>query len=147
MQRFFNKYKWILAAWVILWGCNPSSAYASMQTPRYASWNTQKVHLTSAAAAPAYQFRTTSTYRVNMPDFNFTPLADQARGGAPARIRKGGYGTYYGDTDDNEDDPEGPGVGELEDPTPIGSPLILLFMALLYLFIRIPMATRKSAEK
>lgn len=136
MQRFFNKYKWILAAWVILWGCNPSSAYASMQTPQYASWSTQKVHLTSAAAAPAYQFRTTSSYRVNMPDFEFTPLADQARGGVPGRIRKGGW-----------DDPDDNAIGEIDDEAPIGSPLILLFMALLYLFIRIPMATRKSAEK
>ena len=135
MQIIFNKYKWILAAWVILWGCNPSSAFASMQTPHYATWSTQTYSQSYASAvSPDYQIRSTSVYRSNMADFNFTPLADDAHGGAPGSILKGtGTGWNWDDDDDPGDNP----IGQIDDPAPVGSPFILLLMALLYLCGRV----------
>ena len=130
MQIIFNKYKWILAAWIILWGCNPSSTFASMQTPQYTTWSTQTYEQSPVmSVSPSYQFHTTSVYRSGMTDPDFTPLADNVRGGAPGHILRGnGTGWNWGDDDDPGDNP----IGQIDDPAPIGEPLILLLLAALY---------------
>ena len=76
---------------------------------------------------PAYQFQSTSTFAPTTHVTVYTPGSGTPYG-APYRQRKG--------IDDEEEDPGGDGTEIGQIPTPIGSPLILLLMAVLYLFYK-----------
>ena len=135
MQRKLILHRWLLMAWFMLWGCTASFAAVYPQTTQYPQYTsqypqfTQTTHLTTTA--PAYQFRTTSAYRVGATSETFTPLADSPSGGYSPRgvIRKDGWGNMDDDDDDN------PGVG-VKPTVPIGNPLALLLFALLYLYYK-----------
>jgi hypothetical protein len=71
---------------------------------------------------PTYQFRSTSAYTPTMNTTVYTP-GSSTPFGAPTRPRRS-------DIDEEEDDPSGDPTGYID--TPIGEPLVLLLMALLY---------------
>ena len=83
----------------------------------------------ATAQLPTYQFHSTSSYTsvVSQP-LDFTPLADQPVVAYNSRP--------FASSPWDDDDDDGPGdlpTGAVDDPLPIGHPLALLFMALLYI--------------
>ena len=172
MQRPIDLYKWLTAAWLVLWGCVVSPAFAYPQATQSASWgyaptySAKPIHTitpaTSSVSAynssysscisgrrsnspvtardmyPTYNFRSTSSYSSivsNNP--SFTPLADTQGNGPRNVIRRAGW------DDPDDDDP----IGVVPDPTPVGSPLILLALALAYLIVRLRKDFRTLCSK
>ena len=128
MQRKLTIHRWLLMAWFMLGGWLTSSAAVYPQTTNYSQYSSypqysqypQTTQLNTTA--PTYQFRTTSAFmKGTTTTSTFTPLADTPSGSYSPKIRKWGSG-------DPEDEP----VGE----TPLGSPLVLLLFALLFLCYR-----------
>ena len=122
MQRD-NIVKWGLAAWFMLLGCTASYGYTTYQTaPAY----TNVYH---TAVTPSYQFRSTSVYSSSFSNDNstFVPLADDPY--ASPGPRKGPRKSSPWDEDPEEGGNE---IGVVDDPTPIGEPLVLLLLAALY---------------
>ena len=107
--------------WLLL-SCQPIlCAYQPATQP--SAWRTAPT--LSEDIRPAYQFQSTSTFAPTTHVTVYTPGSGTPYG-APYRQRKGDI--------DDEEDPEGSEVGQI--PTPIGSPLILLLMVVLYLFYK-----------
>ena len=133
MQRKNNMYRWILAAWIMLFGCTMSSAFAYNQTKQSASWSNTLSSYESAP--PSYCFRSTSAYTSVVGNTtSFTPLADDPYAGI-AKI--GGMrrdGNPWDLDDPGEDDDP---IGVVADPAPVGTPLVMLLMALAYIGLRI----------
>lgn len=120
MQRRHSTYKWLLAA-CLLWGWITSSTWASSQAMQPAAWTTTP--MMSEDVRPVYDFRSTSTVNPIVGTTSYTATPDFYPGGTKGnRMRKS---DPWGPP---EDDP----IGVLPDPAPIGEPLILLAMALLY---------------
>lgn len=122
MQRD-NIVKWVLAAWFMLLGCTASYGYTTYQTaPAY----TNVYH---TAVTPSYQFRSTSVYSSSFSNDNstFVPLADDPY--ASPGPRKGPRKSSPWDEDPEKGGNE---LGVVDDPTPIGEPLVLLLLAALY---------------
>ena len=112
-------YKWLIALWLLM-SCQPIlCAYQPATQP--SAWRTTPT--LSEDIRPAYQFQSTSTFAPTTHVTVYTPGSGTPYG-APYRQRKG--------IDDEEEDPEGEELGQI--PTPIGSPLVLLLMAVLYIF-------------
>lgn len=117
---------WLFAIWML---CGISTAKATPQVNQPAAWRTTPV--LSTDNYPSYQFRSTSTYAPIVGETSYssttiyTPGSSSPSSSAPHRAKKGGEG--WGEPDDDDS-----GIGNV--PTPIGSPLILLLMAVLYIF-------------
>ncbi len=113
----------------MLWGFSTVDAtpYCSSYAPKSA-YQSSYTQATINNTCPTYTFHTTSVYTSVVEDPNFSPVAvDPYSNNSPrGHIRKGGWG----DPDDNE-------IGVIDDPAPVGSPFILLLMALLYLCGRV----------
>lgn len=163
MKRSFNIYRWFLTAWTILWGSTMSFAVTYPQTTQSASWgrttanrstpvyttsshtissygssgsgvasystgssNNRSSGLTVGGGSPTYHFQSTSVYPLKTTKTTFVPLAD---GTNPSQngIRRGG--NPWDEDPGDEDDP----IGVVPDPTPVGSPLVLLALALVYI--------------
>ena len=117
------KYGLLLAVWLLLWGGLISPVFAYTQVAPPPAWQTTPVM--SEDIRPTYQFRSTSSY---MPT---TGRGSAAPVGAAYSSRPRRSSPW-----DEEGDPSGQGVGNVD--TPIGSPFILLIMALIYIaFIQI----------
>lgn len=112
MKREIKTYKWLLAI-VLLWGCF-STAYAYEPVTQPSSWRTTPTM--SSDVQPNYQFRSTSTYK---PVVGQTPYISRSTYTSGAsRPRRSPW---------DDTDPSGLGVGEVDDPAPIGdAPLILM---------------------
>jgi len=118
-MRGSNKlYRWLFAIWILI-GCE-TAAYAYTQAAPPAAWRTTPT--LSTDMQPTYQFRSTSAYTPTMNTTVYTP-GSSTPFGAPTRPRRS-------DIDEEEDDPSGDPTGYID--TPIGEPLVLLLMALLY---------------
>jgi len=128
MKNRYKIFKWLFVAGIMCGGSHTlSTAYAYNQVTQPASWGYQSVNTAmttnrstsvklSEDICPSYQFKPTSYYSSIVGTTSSTET--YMNGG----IRK---------TDpwgDPEDDP----IGVLPDPAPVGEPLILLLMALLY---------------
>lgn len=113
-------YRWMLTAWIMLWSCM-SSVWA------YDPY--------SPSSAPTYEFRSTSYFvsqKVNTP--SFTPLADDPYAGI---AKVGGVRRDGNPWDlDNPGENDNP-IGQVDEPTPIGTPLVMLLMALMYIAFRV----------
>ena len=121
MKRKNRIYKWLVALWLLL-SCQPIlCAYQPATQP--SAWRTTPT--LSEDIRPAYQFQSTSTFAPTTHVTVYTPGSGTPYG-APYRQRKG--------IDDEEEDPGGDGTEIGQIPTPIGSPLVLLLMAVLYIF-------------
>lgn len=156
----------------MLWGCVVSSAFAISYTTPSESWGYRPtysqpaqqvftVQFSSATvktcgsplvnasyapvngmvvgktSSPTYNFRSTSVYNPVTSNTRFTPIADRSASIAHGRLHRTGS---WGDPDD-DDDP----IGQVPNPQPIGSPMILLAMALLLLLYK-RYTTGKSAR-
>lgn len=148
-------FKWLLAAWIMLgadvcavWAYTPTSqttqtyqlhTVSSAMVSSYgasgggaaaSSFTTGSSH-SRTAVQPTYQFQSTSAFSIpTRTTTTFTPLADQAANGPRSgRIRKSG--NPWEEDPGDDDNP----IGVV--PEPIGSPLVLLVLAMLYLAVRI----------
>lgn len=117
---------WLFAIWML---CGISTAKATPQVNQPAAWRTTPV--LSTDNYPSYQFRSTSTYAPIVGETSYssttiyTPGSSSPSSSAPHRSKKGGEGWSEPGDDDS-------GIGNVA--TPIGSPLVLLLMAVLYIF-------------
>ena len=129
MQKRINTYKTILAVVLMLWGF--STAEATPYQSSYATNTAYRATYTPATinnACPTYTFHTTSVYTTVVENPSFSPVAvDPYSDPSPrGHIRRGGWD----DPDDNE-------LGVVDDPAPIGSPLlVLLALAVGYAIVR-----------
>ena len=129
MQKRINTYKTLLAVVLMLWGF--STAEATPYQSSYATNAAYRATYTPATinnACPTYTFHTTSVYTTVVENPSFSPVAADPYSDPSPRghIRRGGWG----DPDDNE-------LGVVDDPAPIGSPLlVLLALAVGYAIVR-----------
>lgn len=108
---------WMLVAWLLLWGglLVPARAYTEASLPQ--TW--QRTPVMSEDVRPAYEFRSTSSY-----------MATGGRGSAaPAGATYSSKPRRANPWDDSGD-PNGEGVGNVF--TPVGEPLVLLVLAIIY---------------
>ena len=111
--------KFMMILLLVLWGCTVSSLKAFETN---AQW----------ATPPAYQFQSTSTCSSVVGNSTFITTTVYAPGcSSPSRVSRPRRSLW--DDDDEEGNPSGQGVGNVD--TPIGEPLILLLFALLYMLI------------
>lgn len=107
-----------------LMGCVLSPVWAYTQASQPASWG--GLQRNSGAAAPSYQFRSTS------------PLLDNTSGSSGGYSSRAGspvYSPRRGDPWSEEGDPTDPGTGIVPDPAPVGGPYVLLAMAAAYFLL------------
>ena len=129
MQKRINTYKTLLAVVLMLWGF--STVEATPYQSSYATNTAYRATYTPATinnACPTYTFHTTSVYTTVVENPSFSPVAADPYSDPSPRghIRRGGWG----DPDDNE-------LGVVDDPAPIGSPLlVLLALAVGYAIVR-----------
>ena len=136
MQKKFNTYRWFLVAW-LLFGCSYTMSFAVTYTSvqQSAEWAYRPMYTTMSSVSglsydyscvqvigknecPVFQFRSTSPY---------TALMDSVSGGFT--------GTYKGPRRTNtwDEEPDDDPIGVVPNPLPVGEPIILLSMALLYI--------------
>ena len=139
MQRYIQPYIWLFALWLLLSVCPVSSAYAYDRIGQNASWGTSMYTgstptysgstTVSSAVAPSYQFRSTSSYQSVVGSTRVHELTNNKFVGASGGILRSGSNPW--DDPGDDDDPVG------QTPTlPLGEPLVLLLMAVLYAFRR-----------
>ncbi len=124
MKGIFTLYKWLTM--VLLLCCSTlSHAFTYEQASQPASWNSKTTF--SDDVQPSYSFHSTSSYT---PIVGSTSYLSDGSGevGAPPRDarRSGGWGVP-----DDDDNP----IGTVSN-VPIGEPLVLLVLALLYIVFR-----------
>ena len=121
MKKLFMKYRNILLLWLLLIG---SPIYAvGTYTPATlpSSWTTTPTM--SNDMQTVYQFRSTSSYVSSM-NTSSTMIYLSGRVGASSMRKTGSW---------NEDDNP---IGEVPDPVPVGSPFVLLALALAYMLVK-----------
>ena len=126
MIRGNRIYIGLVTIWLLMLGGVMSPVQAYQQAKQPAAWRTTPT--LSTDNSPSYQFRSTSTYVpiVGHTSYMASEPYNPSQAHGPNRACK--------DYNPWEDDPSGLGVGEVDDPAPIGSPLVLLLMAVLYIF-------------
>lgn len=127
MKKRFMKYRNILLLWLLLIG---SQIYAvGTYTPATlpSSWTTTPTM--SNDMQTVYQFRSTSSYVSSM-NTRSTMINLSGRVGASS-MRKTGYWNEDGEWVEG-DDP----IGVVPDPAPVGSPFVLLALALAYMLVK-----------
>lgn len=128
MIRKSRMYIGLVTIWLLLLGGTMSPVQAYQQAKQPAAWRTTPT--LSKDNSPSYQFRSTSTYApiVGHTSYMASEPYNPSQAHGPNRACKD-----YNPWDDT--DPSGDlGLGEVDDPAPIGSPLVLLLMAVLYIF-------------
>lgn len=122
----------VLVAWLLLWGglLVPARAYTEASLPQ--TW--QRTPVMSEDVRPTYEFRSTSSY-----------TATSGRGSSvtvgaaySSRPRRGYWNNGEWVADDDLP------VGEVDDPIPVGEPLVLLVLAMVYGLI---MGWRRSQRR
>ena len=122
MQKRLSLNRWILAVWLLLIG---AAAYALPQATQSASWGCAPASNVVMAndVCPTYQFHTTSSYIATMDNSSSSSSVMRIGG------RQMTDPFNPAPTDENA-------VGEVDDPTPVGSPLVLLIFAMLFAWYR-----------
>lgn len=122
--------KWVMAAWLILWGSMSSASFGQTYGVTYRGGSSShRVVCTTAQTntSPAYQFKSTSAYTSGIGSAYAPQLSEPFAASAPNRLRKEGLG------DPSDDDN---GVGEIPDPAPVGEPFVLLLLAGLFVLYK-----------
>ena len=129
MIRNNRIYIGIVTIWLLMLGgaLSPVQAYQPAQQP--SAWRTKPVM--SNELYPEYHFQSTSTYTpvVGKTTYTTTETYNPFQASSPGRIRRSSPWDEEPDDDDENNDP----LGQVKDPAPIGSPLVLLVLAMLYL--------------
>lgn len=136
MIRNNRIYIGIVTIWLLMLGgaLSPVQAYQPVQTYQPAqqpsAWRTKPVM--SNELYPEYHFQSTSTYTpvVGKTTYTTTETYNPFQASSPKRIRRA-YNPWEDEPDD--DDENNDPVGQVKDQAPIGSPLVLLVLAMLYL--------------
>ena len=132
-QNRRRKYGLLLVAWLLLWGglLVPARAYQEATLPQ--SW--QRTPVLSEDVRPAYEFRSTSSYMATTGRESAAPIS------APysSRPRRS---SPWDEPGDGEGNPSGQGLGNVD--TPVGSPMVLLLLAMVYGLI---MGWRRSQRR
>ena len=127
MQRTNRTYKWLVMLWLMLIGgvWSPMAVYTRVAQPSL--W--QKTPTMSTDVCPSYKFRSTSSTPLVVGQTSYTaePYHPSQPASGPRRARQ-----EY-DPWDETDPSDDLGVGEVDNPAPIGEPLILLIFAMLYI--------------
>lgn len=122
-QNRRRKYGLLLVAWLLLWGglLVPARAYQEATLPQ--AW--QRTPVMSEDVRPAYEFRSTSSYMATGGRGSAAPIS------APysSRPRRNNYDPWS-DSGDENGDPNGREIGTID--TPVGEPLVLLLLAMIY---------------
>ena len=131
-------YKWLLAIWLICMGGAISPAVAYTQAALPSAWRSTPA--LSTDVQPNYQFRSTSS---------LTPIVGQTSYTAgPSDLKIGQYrpGSIRRGIDDEEpEDPTDPEIGVVD--TPVGEPMVLLMLALLFMGYKIAKFRYKNTQK
>ena len=107
----------------LIWGALTFSAYAYTQVEAPSAWRTTA---TLTGPQPTYEFQSTSAYAPTMHTTVYAPGAS-----SPSYVPSNGP-RRNSPWDDPEDDTE---LGQMY--TPVGSPLVLLGMAMIYLVCKV----------
>ena len=131
--RRINRFKGLIVLLAIVTGGVISPASASAQATAPASWSTTP----SMSTMPSYQFRSTSVYQPIVGQTPYTSTSSYAPfpSSAPNRARQS-----WNDPDDNE-------LGTVDDPLPIGEPIVLFLMAFLYFIWKKMSKNSKKMQK
>ena len=134
MQEKQTLHRWLLTAWVILWGWTASFAFEQAY----------------GTTLPAYTFQSTSAYMRTVSSSAYTSTISTPFAAAPTRV--GHIRKSLGDPEDGTSfgDPEGESgqgyaIGEIADPAPIGDVPFAL-MAVLVGIYAILMKKRKKVK-
>ena len=129
-------YIWLMTIWLLIGGESPVWAYKPATLP--SAWRSTPA--LSTDVQPNYQFRSTSSFTpiVGQTSYtsttSFTPVGQYR----PGSIRRG--------IDDEEpEDPTDPEIGVVD--TPVGEPMILLLLALLFIGYKIAKFRYKNTQK
>ena len=116
----------------VFWGCLLSSPVAFAQSGQIST-------------PPAYQFQSTSTCpsAVGQSSFATSRVYEPGCSAPMSPPRRKDAWNPWGE--EGEGDPTDEGIGLVN--TPIGSPLVLLMMAMIYLFVRFTLRKRSEAEE
>ena len=121
----------LVTIWLLMLGgaMSPVQAYQPVNQP--ATWRTTPT--LSTDNCPSYQFRSTSTYApiVGHTSYLASEPYNPSQASSPHKGRKD-YNPWDENFEDDENDPYQ--IGVTDDHAPIGSPLVLLLMAVLYIF-------------
>lgn len=138
-------YKWLFVALILCGGSHTVSFAHAYTQAQPAAWGYRPVNTAisttqngiinntyapkfSSDVCPSYQFRSTSAYSSTISGMN-------QDAGFNRGLRR--TSPWDDDDDDDDDDPDDNPIGVLPDPAPVGSPFVLLIMALLYICGRV----------
>lgn len=141
MRTYSKTYRWLLAAWLMLFGLFMTPAQAQHYGTSYKDATYRRMYhpTVSRDACPTYQFQSTSAL---MPSVSGA-LAPQVSAPFASHVMSNGPRRSPWD-DDEEDEPGDNALGEVDDPAPVGEPLILLLFICLYAGYRFAKSHRKS---
>lgn len=124
MRGTYRIYRWLVAVWLIMAGTIMSPVRAYTYATQPSAWRTTPT--LSQDIAPSCTFRSTSSYAPIVGQTTYTSSASFEPVGqsAPYRMRRGM----------DDEDPEGDAVGNID--TPVGSPLVLLLFAVLFIVLK-----------
>lgn len=145
MQRRWKLHRWLLAAWFVICGGMLTFAFGQRYGSPYRGVSSHYTVTSSVrnSSMPAYEFHSTSAYAPVVSSSVYSSMVSAPYAGMPNRI--GGPRRSLGDPEDDGSgignpaiDPEGQGngIGIVDDPAPLGSPLVLLLLAGLYVVYR-----------
>ena len=135
MTKLFNKYTWLIAVWLIL---ATATSYAQVAQP--AAWSTTPTM--SEDVNTSFSFKSTSSYSPIVGSTGYTSELN-----APTRGPRKSESTPWESwgLDDPFGIPTDNPIGTVTDPTPVGEPIALLVMALLYGAMRCIRRYRRQA--
>ena len=121
-ERRRRKYGLWLVAWLLLWGglIVPARAYQEATLPQ--AW--QRTPVMSEDIRPTYEFRSTSSYMATGGRGSAAPIS------APYSSKPRRVNPWDDSVDPETGDPNAQGVGNVF--TPVGEPLVLLVLAMVY---------------
>ena len=123
-------YTWLMTVWILCGICHTASAAPYDRSAQSASWGYQPASTATVPSSarvmdeyecPAFNFQSTSPYSA--------PVGSASSGIITQSAPRRSTGFSW---DDPEDNP----VGVLPNPAPVGEPLVLLVLALLYIVLR-----------
>jgi len=119
--------QWALTAWFMLLGCTSIAFGQTYGSPYKGHTSCRVIYPTgNSVTAPSYQFQSTSTLTSGLGNSVYATQVSEPFADRPSQsVRRNALG-----------DPDENGIGEIPDPAPVGEPLILLGMAILYLIYK-----------
>lgn len=137
MRGTYRIYRWLVAVWLMMAGgvLSPVRAYTYATQP--SAWRTTPT--LSTDIAPSCSFHSTSSYApiVGATTYTSNTIFEPGASYSPNRMRKS---DPWDEDEEDPVDPTDPEIGVVD--TPVGSPLVLLLFAGIYIVYR-----RKNRSK